>query len=285
MKGLDIEDTKWNNMDSPFLHSQGLFGYVLSERGWMRSKRESKDKTMKKGSRVLVLGPFPALWCWRTHYDLEILKRTFFIKKYCFLLTIAHMTRWCSIACVLEKGSTENERRSALIVYVSINHLGHFTGPGSAHSLQTRLKSTGAHSYKGICTLLSPKESQIWCIWAIKSVSLQNCHFLSYKSLGLSFPGRKIKGCLNLWAPWALPSASLRLAKSSEFLNISVLRCTVTLLHFLTEPVRMSTSLSTLVLSWLKNSSQGWEEEVKKKKKKERFKSNYLGRLHPLSEQ
>lgn len=178
------------------------------------------------------------------------------------------MTRWCSIACVLEKGGTENERRSALMVYVSINHLGHFTGPGSAHSLQTRLKSTGAHSYKGICTLLSPKESQIWCIWAIKSVSLQNCHFLWYKSLGLSFPGRKIKGCLNLWAPWALPSASSRLAKSSEFLNISVLRCTVTPLHFSTEPVRMSTSLSTLVLSWLKNSSQGWEEEGKKKIKK-----------------
>lgn len=203
------------------------------------------------------------------------------------------MTRWCSIACVLEKGGTENERRSALMVYVSINHLGHFTGPGSAHSLQTRLKSTGAHSYKGICTLLSPKESQIWCIWAIKSVSLQNCHFLWYKSLGLSFPGRKIKGCLNLWAPWALPSASSRLAKSSEFLNISVLRCTVTPLHFSTEPVRMSTSLSTLVLSWLKNSSQGWEEEGKKKKKNRDsnpiasegfilFQNNSKNRLHSV---
>lgn len=44
MKGLDIEDTKWNNMDSPFLHNQGLFGYVLSENGRTRSKRESKDK-------------------------------------------------------------------------------------------------------------------------------------------------------------------------------------------------------------------------------------------------
>lgn len=155
----------------------------------------------------------------------------FSLKKNSFLLTTAHMTRWRSIACVLEKGSIEKGRRSALMVCASINHLGHCTGPGSVHLLKTRPKSTGAHSYKGIYTLLSLKESQIWCIWTIKSASLQNCHFQWYKSLGLSFPGRKIKGCLNFWAPWALLSASSRLAKSSEFLNVTALRCTAEPAH------------------------------------------------------
>ena len=72
------------------------------------------------------------------------------------------------------------------------------------------------------------------------------------------------RGCLNFWAPWALPLASLWLAKSSEFLNACALRCAVTLLCSFTEPVRLSTSLSTPIPSQLKNRSRGWEGERKK---------------------
>lgn len=72
------------------------------------------------------------------------------------------------------------------------------------------------------------------------------------------------KGCLNFWAPWALPSASSWLAKSSEFLNASALKHAVTLRCSSIEPVRRSASLSTPVPSQLKNSSQGLEGERKK---------------------
>lgn len=76
-----------------------------------------------------------------------------------------------------------------------------------------RFKSTGTHSDKGMRTLLSPIESQIWHIWTIKSASFQYCHFLWHRSLGLAFSGRKYKKTKNkkpkrhcLQHPCGLPS-------------------------------------------------------------------------------
>lgn len=92
-----------------------------------------------------------------------------------------------------------------------------------------------------------------------------------------AFPPRKenTEDCLNFWALWALPSASLWLARSSELFNTSALSHSAPWCSSI-KPVRISTPLSIPVLSQLKNSSKGLEAGRKKI-----LKSNFLERVHP----